>query len=132
MKRRERMMKDREQDIPEHIETETQNNIARGISPEEAHCAAMRKFGNVTRVKEETREVWTLGWLNGSPNCTICEPSDLRFQEFLAGKMQTPSNLICPPPTSESGVLLQMDEYAANQVYGIESVNTSAFSITFP
>ena len=63
MKRRERMMKDLEQDIRDHIDTETQDNIARGMSPEDAHHAAIRKFGNVTRVKEETREVWSFVWL---------------------------------------------------------------------
>jgi len=63
MKRRERMMSDLEQDIREHIETEAQDNIARGMSPDEAHYAAMRKFGNVTRVQEETREIWTFVWL---------------------------------------------------------------------
>jgi putative ABC transport system permease protein len=63
MKRRERMMKDLEQDIREHIETETRDNIARGMPPEEARYAAMRKFGNVTRVQEETREVWSFVWL---------------------------------------------------------------------
>src|SRR5580704_3487443 len=63
MKRRERMMNDLEQDIREHIEVETQDNIARGMSPEEAHYAAMRKFGNVTRMQEETREVWSFVWL---------------------------------------------------------------------
>ena len=63
MKERERMMKDLEQDIREHIETETQDNIARGMSPEEARYAALRKFGNVARVKEETREVWSFVWL---------------------------------------------------------------------
>ena len=63
MKKRERMMNDLEQDIREHIETETQDNIARGVSLEDAHYAAMRKFGNVTRVQEETREVWSLVWL---------------------------------------------------------------------
>jgi hypothetical protein len=31
--------------------------------PEEAHYAAKRKFGNVTRVKEDTREVWSFVWL---------------------------------------------------------------------
>ncbi len=33
------------------------------MSPEEARYAAVRKFGNVTRVKEETREVWSIVWL---------------------------------------------------------------------
>jgi predicted permease len=63
MSRRKRMMEDLDQDIREHLETETQDNIERGMSPEEAHYAALRKFGNVTRVKEETREVWSFVWL---------------------------------------------------------------------
>jgi len=62
MKKRERMMKDLEEGIREHIEAETQDNIARGMSPEEARFAALRKFGNVARVKEETREVWSFVW----------------------------------------------------------------------
>src|ERR1700735_3768054 len=57
------MMVDLEQDIREHIEAETQDNIARGMSEEEARYAAIRKFGNVTRVQEETREVWSFVWL---------------------------------------------------------------------
>ena len=63
MRRRKRMMEDLEQDIREHIEIETQDNIARGMSPEEARRAAFLKFGNVTKVKEQTREVWSLVWL---------------------------------------------------------------------
>lgn len=63
MRLRKRMMEDLDQDIREHIEMETQDNIERGMSPEEARYAAVRKFGNVTRVKEETREVWSLVWL---------------------------------------------------------------------
>ena len=63
MSRRKRMMEDLDQDIRDYIERETQDNIERGLSPEEAHFAALRKFGNVTRVKEETREVWSFVWL---------------------------------------------------------------------
>jgi len=63
MSRRKRMMEDLDRDIREHIEMETQDNIGRGMSGEEARYAAVRKFGNVTRVKEETREVWGLVWL---------------------------------------------------------------------
>jgi hypothetical protein len=33
---------------------ETQDNIDSGMSPEEARYAALRKFGNVARVKEQT------------------------------------------------------------------------------
>src|SRR6267154_5455646 len=63
MNRRKRMMDDLDQDIREHIERETQDNIERGMAPEEARYAAARKFGNVMRVKEETREVWSFVWL---------------------------------------------------------------------
>src|SRR5882757_1928725 len=63
MKRRKRMLADLEQDIRDHLERETQDNIDRGMSPEDARSAAVRKFGNVARVKEETWEVWSIVWL---------------------------------------------------------------------
>jgi predicted permease len=63
MRRRKRVLEDLDQDIRDHIERETQDNIERGMSLEEARYAAMRKFGNVRRVKEDTREVWIVVWL---------------------------------------------------------------------
>jgi hypothetical protein len=66
--RGKRLLNDLDQEIREHIELATQENIERGMSPEEAHYAALRKFGNVTRVKEDAREVWSIIWAasNGS------------------------------------------------------------------
>jgi putative ABC transport system permease protein len=61
--RRKRMMEALDQDIRDYLERETQDNIERGMPPEEARYAALRKFGNVTRVKEETWEVWSFVWL---------------------------------------------------------------------
>jgi putative ABC transport system permease protein len=49
---------DLDDDIRDHIERETEDNIARGMSPEEARRAAMRAFGNVALVREDTRAVW--------------------------------------------------------------------------
>ena len=63
MRRRKRMLEELDQDIRDYIEQETQDNIERGMSPEKARYAAMRKFGNVTRVKEDTWEVWSFVWL---------------------------------------------------------------------
>jgi predicted permease len=57
------MLEELDQDIRDHIEMETQENIERGLSPEEARYAALRKFGNVTRVTEETRAVWSSIWI---------------------------------------------------------------------
>jgi predicted permease len=62
MSSRERMLKDLDGDIRNHIEIETHDNIARGMSPEDARRAAVLKFGNVTRVREETREIWSFVW----------------------------------------------------------------------
>src|SRR5215475_3272954 len=39
-----------------HLEREIEENIIRGMTPEEAQYAAMRSFGGVERVKEESRD----------------------------------------------------------------------------
>jgi predicted permease len=57
------MLDELDQDIRDHLERETLDNIDRGMAPEEAHYAALRKFGNVARVKEQTHEVWTIAWI---------------------------------------------------------------------
>jgi hypothetical protein len=63
MTRRKRMLTDLDQDIRDHLERETQDNIDRGMSAEETRCAALRKFGNIARIKEDTWEVWSIVWL---------------------------------------------------------------------
>ena len=63
MRLRRRMLEDLDQEIGDYIERETQDNIDRGMSPEAARHAALRKFGNVARIKEDTREVWSVVWL---------------------------------------------------------------------
>jgi putative ABC transport system permease protein len=57
---RRRMEEELDRDIREHIEMEIRDNLERGMSPEAARSAALRKFGNVARIKEDTRAVW--GW----------------------------------------------------------------------
>jgi predicted permease len=61
--RRKRILEDLDRDIREHIELEVQDNIDRGMTPDAARYAALRKFGNVTRIKEDTRAVWSFVWL---------------------------------------------------------------------
>jgi len=62
MKRRKRMLDDLDADIRDHLDCEIQDNLDRGMSPEEARRAAFLKFGNVARVKEDTRAVWITVW----------------------------------------------------------------------
>ena len=51
-------------DIRDHLERETQDNIDRGMSPVDARAAAIRKFGNVALIKENTRAVWVPVWFD--------------------------------------------------------------------
>jgi hypothetical protein len=60
VRRRQRLEEELDRDIASHIAMETEDNIARGMPPAEARYAALRKFGNIARIKEDTRSVW--GW----------------------------------------------------------------------
>jgi predicted permease len=62
MTRRKRMLQQLNDDIRDHIERETQDNIDRGMAQDEARYAALRKFGNVPRIQEQTWEVWSVTW----------------------------------------------------------------------
>lgn len=62
-RRAKRLLEELDREVREHIELAMQENIDRGMSPEEARYAALRKFGNVTSVKENAREVWTVVWV---------------------------------------------------------------------
>jgi predicted permease len=59
--RRERVAQRLDDEIQFHLDQQIADNIAAGMSPEEARYAAMRTFGNPTFLKEETRD--TSGWL---------------------------------------------------------------------
>ena len=45
-------------DIRDHIERQTHENIDRGMAPDEARRQALIGFGNIALVKEDTRGVW--------------------------------------------------------------------------
>jgi putative ABC transport system permease protein len=60
MKRGRRALDTLDDDIRDHIERETRDNLERGMPPEEARRQALLKFGNVALVKEDTRAIW--GW----------------------------------------------------------------------
>jgi putative ABC transport system permease protein len=62
--RRRRALDGLDQDIRDHLERETQDNIERGLTPEEARRQAMLAFGNVALVTEDTRRVWVWAWLD--------------------------------------------------------------------
>src|SRR5579863_10693695 len=61
--RRDKLNRDLADELKFHVEMRTRENVAAGMSPEEAREAALRQFGNVGAITEETREAWGLVWL---------------------------------------------------------------------
>ena len=57
-------LEDLDAEIRDHIARETQDNIDRGMSEDDARSAAVRRFGNLLRVQEDSREVWFPVWLD--------------------------------------------------------------------
>jgi predicted permease len=55
--RKTEMEREMDEELRFHLEKETEQNLARGMSPAEARLAALRSFGGVERVKEESRDV---------------------------------------------------------------------------
>jgi putative ABC transport system permease protein len=56
--RKKELDKDLSEELAFHIQKETEENIAAGMSAEDAHYAALRKFGGLEQVKEECRDAW--------------------------------------------------------------------------
>ncbi len=56
--RRRKPTDDLEEEIRAHLAMEEQENQESGMSPDEAHYAALRRFGNVTLAQERSREMW--------------------------------------------------------------------------
>jgi putative ABC transport system permease protein len=59
--RRGRWDDERARELDAHLAIEIDDNLARGLSPDEAHDAARRKLGNVTAIREEIYRMNTIG-----------------------------------------------------------------------
>src|SRR5262245_4785042 len=61
--RREGVLRDIEEELRVHVEIETETNIERGMSPDEARAAALKSFGNLVRNTERGYDIRGGGWL---------------------------------------------------------------------
>ncbi|HEY6972122.1 MAG TPA: ABC transporter permease [Candidatus Angelobacter sp.] len=52
-----------ENELQFHLEQQVAENIARGMSLDEARFAALRRFGNPTLLREKTRSTWSWNWM---------------------------------------------------------------------
>ena len=62
--RRAKWDRERSAEIESYVQIETDENIARGMPPEEARAAARRKFGNSTLIREEIYRMNTIAFLD--------------------------------------------------------------------
>ena len=62
--RRGRWDDERARELDSYVEMETDENVARGMSVDEAHAAALRKLGNRTLVREEIYRMNTVTWID--------------------------------------------------------------------
>ena len=61
--RRRRYEREMEEEMRFHLEMQIEQNLASGMSPWEARFAAQRQFGNQTWLKEVSREMWSLRFI---------------------------------------------------------------------
>ena len=60
---RQRVDQELDEELQDHLELKTQEYIEKGLSPEEAHYAALREFGNVELSKQNCRDTRKVLWI---------------------------------------------------------------------
>src|SRR5262252_8567977 len=61
--RRGRYEREMEEEMRFHLEMQIEQNLDAGMTMEEARDLARRRFGNQTWLKEASREMWSLNWI---------------------------------------------------------------------
>src|SRR5215475_7234321 len=61
--RRSQVEQELDEELRYHIERQIEENIAKGMTPEEARYAALRAIGGVERRKEECRDTRRVRWI---------------------------------------------------------------------
>lgn len=60
---RRRLERDLEEELEFHLAKRAEKNCRLGLATDAAQVAARRRFGNVTLVKEDCRELWIFSWM---------------------------------------------------------------------
>ncbi|HET9180433.1 MAG TPA: ABC transporter permease [Terriglobia bacterium] len=62
--RKARLEQRLDEDVRAHLDMLTEENLRKGMTPEEARYAAQRQFGNVASMKEECRDKWGMRFVS--------------------------------------------------------------------
>ena len=127
--RRRDPLDDLDQDIRDHLRRETEENIARGMTPAAADAAARRAFGSVALTTEAVRAVWTPVWIDRvAQDASYAVRSFVRAPGFAVVAMLTLALgigvntaifslvygvLMRPLPFGESARVVRVSEYHA-------------------
>ena len=61
--RRGGFQRDLDEEMRLHVDLRREQQMAAGADPEDARQAAARRFGNTTRIREESQKAWGWDWL---------------------------------------------------------------------
>jgi hypothetical protein len=81
---RKRQDADLDEELRDHIDRQIEENLARGMSEEEARLAAQRAFGNFIVVREQTHEQWAWVFLERLGQDLLCAFRSARRSPFLS------------------------------------------------
>ena len=101
--RRARWDDEREREIQAYLEIETDENIARGMTPEEARYAARRKLGNPTLIREEIYRMNSLTFIESFWQDVRCGLRMLRKNSGFAAVavLTLRSGAVTPAPLTD-------------------------------
>jgi hypothetical protein len=60
---RRRFQRELDEEMHLHLELRREQEIAAGMSEDQARTSALRRFGNTTRIQEKSHMVWGWEWL---------------------------------------------------------------------
>src|SRR5262245_16931845 len=63
MLRKSQMERELDEELRDHVDRQTEQNIRLGVTPEEARSAALKTFGGVEQAKERSRDARGVRWL---------------------------------------------------------------------
>src|SRR6266508_700647 len=107
-----------------HLEMKAEENLAAGVSPEEARYAAQRQFGNQTLLREISRDMWSFRFLEALAQ-------DLRYGLRMmvknSGFTAVNAVLLRPLPFKEPERLVMLQSVDVRQSGGQSSVSYPNF-----